>query len=73
MKPATIWTTGRCCPDHDSERLGRVASHAVYEGELRGGRYNPIAVVDRADAAKRIVEVFRADVISSALRRAGPL
>lgn len=28
-----------------------------------GGRYNPIAVVDRADEAKRIVEVFRADVI----------
>lgn len=28
-----------------------------------GGRYNPIAVVDRAHEARRIVEVFRADVI----------
>ena len=28
-----------------------------------GGRFNPIAVVDRADEAKRFVEVFRADVI----------
>lgn len=28
-----------------------------------GGRYNPIVVVDRVDEAKRIVEVFRGDVI----------
>jgi hypothetical protein len=28
-----------------------------------GGRFNPIAVVDRQDEAQRIVEVFRADVI----------
>jgi hypothetical protein len=28
-----------------------------------GGRYNPIAIVDRAEEALRIVEVFRADMI----------
>jgi hypothetical protein len=28
-----------------------------------GGRYNPIAIVDRTDEAQRIVEVFRADMI----------
>src|SRR5205823_5231737 len=28
-----------------------------------GGRFNPIAVVDREDEARRLVEVFRADVI----------
>ena len=28
-----------------------------------GGRFNPIAIVDRAEEAERIVEVFRADMI----------
>lgn len=28
-----------------------------------GGRFNPIAIVDRAEEAERIVEVFRADIV----------
>jgi hypothetical protein len=30
---------------------------------LWGGRFNPIVLVDRADVAKQIIELFRADVI----------
>jgi hypothetical protein len=44
----------------DKQSFRRVVrySHALW-----GGRFNPIAVVDRVEEAKRLVEVFRADMI----------
>jgi hypothetical protein len=30
---------------------------------MRGGRYNPIVLLDRLEEARRLVEVFRADIV----------
>ena len=44
--------------DKDGFRKAVRQSHALW-----GGRFNPIVIVDRESEAKRIVKVFRADVI----------
>lgn len=44
--------------DHAAFRRAVMLSHTMW-----GGRFNPIAIVDRPDEAKRLVEVFRADLI----------
>ena len=44
--------------DKESFRKAVRQSHALW-----GGRYNPIVIIDRESEAKRLIEVFRADVI----------
>jgi len=44
--------------DKEGFRKAVRQSHALW-----GGRFNPIVVVDRESEAKRLVEVFRADMI----------
>ena len=45
--------------DKEGFRQAVRQSHALW-----GGRFNPIVIVDRESEAKRLVEVFRADLIS---------
>lgn len=49
-----------CAGDINAFRQAVRLSHALW-----GGRYNPIVVVDRKVEARRLVEVFRADLIIS--------
>ena len=42
---------------------GAFAQAAKFSHTMWGGRFNPIAIVDRPEEAERIVEVFRADMI----------
>lgn len=44
--------------DKESFRKAVRQSHALW-----GGRFNPIVIIDRESEAKRLIEVFRADVI----------
>lgn len=44
--------------DKESFRKAVRLSHALW-----GGRFNPIVIIDRESEAKRLIEVFRADVI----------
>jgi len=44
--------------DFDSLRKVFRFSHTLW-----GGRFNPVIVVDEADRAKRLVELFRVDVV----------
>ena len=44
--------------DHAAFRQAVTLSHTMW-----GGRFNPIALVDNVEEAKRVVEVFRADLI----------
>ncbi|MGO9949307.1 MAG: hypothetical protein ACLPWG_20965 [Steroidobacteraceae bacterium] len=44
--------------DHAAFRQAVMLSHAMW-----GGRFNPIVIVDKPNEAKRIVEVFRADLV----------
>lgn len=47
-----------CAGDRGAFREAVKFSHTMW-----GGRFNPIAIVDRLEEAERIVEVFRADMI----------
>jgi hypothetical protein len=47
-----------CAGDRGAFRDAVKFSHTMW-----GGRFNPIAIVDRLEEAERIVEVFRADII----------
>jgi hypothetical protein len=44
--------------DHAAFRRAVMLSHTMW-----GGRFNPIVVVDQTEQAKRVVEVFRADLV----------